>query len=155
LNDTNQRRDRENSKLKEELGDLQQAKQRIDEENLNLRRELRNLKVLSNINKRDIKTLNSTDEAFSKYNDDLRLLLQMLNESVQRHDAQLQDISSQLSPGKDTPFYYNMNVLCGISIFLQHVKLKIFQDILLFSLQILHKKFIDACCSTNDQSTFA
>jgi chromosome segregation ATPase len=100
LNETSQRVDNENSKLKQELGRLGEANQRIDKENSKLQRELNNLKTMSLNNKQSIDNFTDTSETISKSYDDMKLQFHIINGSVQDHDSQLIDISSQLSSGK-------------------------------------------------------
>ncbi|XP_056001158.1 angiopoietin-related protein 7-like [Ostrea edulis] len=90
LNETNQ-------KSRKEISNLNETNQRIDEENSNLRDELNNLKDMSSYNKRNIQNLNNTNETIRKYNDDFRLQFQMINDSLQKYDLQLLNISTQLS----------------------------------------------------------
>ncbi|XP_056001134.1 angiopoietin-related protein 7-like isoform X2 [Ostrea edulis] len=86
-----------NSKFRQELRILKETNQRVDEENSKLKQELSNLKDISSYNKRNIQNLNNMNEAKSNYNDDFRLQFQMINDSLQSHDLQLLNISSQLS----------------------------------------------------------
>jgi hypothetical protein len=68
----------------------------VDEENSKLRQELRNLKEASIQNTQDIPTFNDMNETVNLF----RLQLQTINESLQNHDVQLINISSQFPPGK-------------------------------------------------------
>lgn len=103
-----------NQKSRQELRILNETNQRIGEENSKLKQELRNLKTMSSYNKRNIQNLNQMNETINKYNDDFGLQLQMINDSLQKHDIQLLDMS-----GKCMLFYHATNYLHGNYVFVQ------------------------------------
>ncbi|XP_056001457.1 angiopoietin-related protein 7-like isoform X3 [Ostrea edulis] len=87
----------ENSKLRQEIKILNETNQRVDEENFKLRHELNNLKMMSLDNKQNVQNINNMTKTIHKHNDEFTLQFQMINGSLQNHDLQLQNISTQLS----------------------------------------------------------